>query len=257
MSAAVPLPTDPSLQQASDETLAALARAGGRAAREALILRHQSLVRRIAGPFRSAGFSAEDLMQAGTIGLIGAVDRFQVERGFRFTAYASALIRGELQHLVRDQGWAVRVPRAMQELSQAAVSEQRRLTQVLGRGPAVSEVASALGADANAVAEALTARNAYRAEHLEWNSDDDGDYPRPLSGGEGEFTRVEDRIDLAAVIQRLPHRERHIIIMSFEHEMTQAVIAEELQISQMHVSRLLRAALMRLHELLTEGLSRA
>jgi RNA polymerase sigma-B factor len=141
----------------------------------------------------------------------------------------------------------------LQDLGRAAAREQRRLSQTLGREAAVSEVASALGADETAVAEALTARNAYRAEHLEWSSDDEGEHPRPLSGGDGEFERIDTRLDLASLIRRLPSRERHILILSFEQELTQAVIAEDLQISQMHVSRLLRAALARLRELLTQA----
>lgn len=110
----------PSLRHASDETLISRARAGDSAAREALILRHQSLVRHIAVAFRNAGFSNEDLMQAGTVGLIAAVDRFRPEHGVWFATYAGAVIRGELQHLLRDHGWAVRVPRPLQDLGRAA-----------------------------------------------------------------------------------------------------------------------------------------
>jgi RNA polymerase sigma-B factor len=141
----------------------------------------------------------------------------------------------------------------MQDLGRAALHEQRRLTQALGREADPSEVASALGENETDVVEALTARNAYRAEHLEWDSDEDGEHPRPLSDGEGEFDRIEDRLVLASVIRRLPPRERRILILRFEHEMTQAVIAEHLQISQMHVSRLLGAALARLRQLLTQA----
>lgn len=117
----------------------------------------------------------------------------------------------------------------------------------------MGEVASALGADETAVSEALTARNAYSAEHLDWHSDDEGEHPRAFAVEDREFDRIENRLVLASVIGRLPHRERRILILRFEHEMTQAVIAEHLQISQMHVSRLLGTALARLRQLLAQA----
>ena len=237
------------LRHASDGQLAAAAQAGDRAAREALIMRHRRLVPQVARGFRSAGFAFEDLLQAGTIGLILAVDRFDAERGVHFATYASALIRGELQHLLRDHGWAVRVPRPLQELGRAAVSAEVRLTQAHGAPASVDEISEALGEDSGRVAEALGARNAYRAVALS----EEGDEPdmaavEALSVDEEGFEQAEHRLAIAAALPRLPVRQRRIIALRFWRGMKQEGIARELGISQMHVSRLLGDALENLAE---------
>jgi RNA polymerase sigma-B factor len=238
------------LSHASDEQLADAAQAGDRAAREALIMRHQRLVPQVARPFRSSGFPFEDLLQAGTIGLILAVDRFESGRGVRFATYASALIRGELQHLLRDHGWAVRVPRPLQELGRAAVSAEVRLTQAQGTPASICEISEALGEDSGRVAEALGARNAYRAVTLWEEGDDEPDMAaiEALSVDEVGFEEAEHRLAIAAALPRLPMRQRRIIALRFWRGMKQEGIARELGISQMHVSRLLGVALQNLAE---------
>lgn len=236
------------LEQAGDGRLACAAQAGDRAARDELILRHRRLVPRIARTFRTAGMPFEDLLQAGTIGLILAVDRFDPERGVRFATYATALIRGELQHLLRDQGWAIRVPRSVQELGYAAVREQARLSQVRSAPATVADISASLGEDPVRVAEALQAREAYRASDLRDDDGEDIDVVEALSVDEPGFDAVEHHMAIAAALARLPVRQRRIIALRFWAGMTQEWIARELGISQMHVSRLLRVALRNLAE---------
>jgi RNA polymerase sigma-B factor len=244
-------PTRPSraasLAGMTDEQLATRARGGDHRAREALILRHRRLVGRLARDFRASGFPDEDLRQAGTVGLILAVDRFRPEKGARFVTYACVTIRGELQHLLRDHGWAVRVSRPVQDLGRRAAAEQARLSQRLGRPPATDELARSLDETADAVDEALQARAAYRAAPIA-AEDDATQGPGALDAG---FERAELTADLAAALAGLPLRERRILALRFQGDMSQRLIARELGISQMHVSRLLRAAL----ETLREGMA--
>jgi RNA polymerase sigma-B factor len=238
------------LRHASDEQLASAAQAGDRAAREALIMRHRGIVPRLARQFRSAGFPFEDLIQAGTIGLILAVDRFDPDRGVRFATYAAALVRGELQHLLRDHGWAVHVPRPLQELGRAAVGARSSLAQEHGAPPSISEISEELGEDSRRVAEALSARTAYRAVALADESDEEPDVAgvEALAIEERGFEEAEHRLAIAAALPRLPVRQRRIIALRFWRGMNQAGIARELGISQMHVSRLLGTALQNLAE---------
>jgi RNA polymerase sigma-B factor len=238
------------LAHASDEQLAVYAQAGNRAAREALIMRHRRLVPQIARSFRSAGFAFDDLHQAGTIGLILAVDRFDPERGVRFATYASTLIRGELQHLLRDHGWAVRVPRPLQELGRAAIGAQSSLTQAQGAPASIDDISEELGEDSRRVAEALSARGAYRAIGLWEEGEDEPDLAaaEALSVDEPGFEEAEHRIAIAAALPRLPVRQRRIIALRFWRGMKQEGIARELGISQMHVSRQLGDALENLAE---------
>lgn len=236
-------PSGVRLQHAGDAQLVRSAQAGDTAAREALILRHRRLVPRIARAFRSAGFPHEDLVQAGTVGLILAVDRFDPDRGVRFPTYACALIRGELQHLLRDQGWAVRVPRPVQELGLAATREEGRLSQAQGAPATVAEIAASLGRDDAQVADALSARSAYRTMELREDDGDEAPAVRGLLVDDPGFEQAEHRLAIAAALPRLPVRQRRIIALRFWRGMQQERIARELGVSQMHVSRLLGAAL--------------
>lgn len=238
------------LRQASDERLARSAHKGDAVARETLIVRHRHLVPRIARSFQAAGFPFEDLLQAGTIGLILAVDRFDPERGVQFATYARALIRGELQHLLRDHGWAVRVPRPVQELGYAAAGEAARLTQEHGALASVAQISASLGEDCDRVAEALSAREAYRASGLweEADEDEDAGTTEGLTVEDRRFEHAENRLAIAAALPHLPVRQRRIIALRFWRGMKQEGIARELGVSQMHVSRLLGLALRNLAE---------
>ncbi len=235
------------LERTGDARLAALARSGDAAAREMLIRRHGRLVRRLARGFGSSGFSQDDLMQTGYVALILAVERFDPGRGVQFGTYAAALIRGELQHMLRDQGWSIRVPRSLQEIGSAAVRQRELLAQSEGRQPSVADIASSLGLAPGSVRDGLAARGAYRADALGADEDE------RVGAGDAGYERVERSLDLAAALPRLPVRQREIVLLRFEHDMTQRAIAERLGLSQVHVSRLLRAALATLRGLLEDA----
>jgi RNA polymerase sigma-B factor len=246
------------LAAASDERLVAAARCGDREARETLILRHQRLVRAIVRDYRSAGFPEQDLRQAGAIGLITAIDRFNADRGVRFTTYAAALVRGEVRHLLRDHGWAVQVPRPLQDLGRRAAIERDRQTQANGRTPSLEETAAALDADTRDVADALDARRSYRAaQYSEAGEEGPGEGARASAVADHGYELTEMRIDLVWALRRLPVQHRRAVILRFSRGQPQRVIAAELGVSQMQVSRMLREALATLHAVLEPSESRA
>jgi RNA polymerase sigma-B factor len=245
------------LAATSDERLVAAARAGDGAARETLIMRHQRLVRAIVRNYRSAGFPEQDLRQAGLIGLITAIDRFEADRGVRLSTYAAALVRGEVRHLLRDHGWAVQVPRPLQDLGRRAAIERDRQAQVNGRTPSLEETAAALDADMREVANALDARRSYRAAQYAEVEDGPGAAARATAAADHGYELSEMRIDLVWALRRLPMQQRRAIILRFSGGQPQRVIAAELGVSQMQVSRMLREALAKLRDLLDPPESRA
>jgi RNA polymerase sigma-B factor len=239
------------LAATSDERLVAAAQAGDGEARETLIVRHQRLVRAIVRNYRSAGFPEQDLRQAGAIGLITAIDRFKRDRGVRFATYAATLVRGEVRHLLRDHGWAVQVPRPLQDLGRRAALERDRQTQANGRAPSLEETAAALDADARQVAEALDARRSYRAaQYAEAGDDGPGERVRAPAVADHGYELTELRIDLVWALRRLPVQQRRAVILRFSRGQPQRVIAKELGVSQMQVSRILREALATLRAVL-------
>jgi RNA polymerase sigma-B factor len=245
------------LAATSDERLVAAAQGGDDEARETLILRHQRLVRAVVRSYRSAGFPEQDMRQAGAIGLITAIDRFRPDRGVRFATYAAALVRGEVRHLLRDHGWAVQVPRPLQELGRRAAIERDRQAQANGRPPSLEETAAALDADAREVATALDARRSYRAaQYAEGGGDGPGEGARAAAVADHGYELTEMRIDLVWAIRRLPVQQRRAIILRFTRGLPQRVIAAELGVSQMQVSRMLREALTTLRDLLDPPESR-
>jgi RNA polymerase sigma-B factor len=239
------------LAATSDERLVAAAQAGDGEARETLILRHQRLVRAIVRNYPSAGFSDQDLRQAGVIGLITAIDRFQPDRQARFVTYAAALVHGEVRHLLRDHGWAVQVPRPLQDLGRRATIERNRQAQASGRTPSLEETAAALDADARDVAAALEARRSYRAaQYTEVSDDGPGQAARAAAVADQGYELTELRIDLVWALRRLPLQQRRAIVLRFGRGQPQRVIANELGVSQMQVSRMLREALTTLRAVL-------
>ena len=214
--------------------------------REALILRHAPLVRSIARRYAGRGMAHDDLLQTGYLGLIQAVDRFDASRGVPLRAYAARTIEGEIMHLFRDRGWAVHVPRPLQELGRRVKSTREDMAHRLGRNPTVPELAKELGESAEDIEAAIDARRAYSAEPLLDNSADDnesGARERALEVIDEGFDRALDREALRKAIDVLDPREREIVALRFLHDQTQSEIADQLGISQMHVSRLLRRAL--------------
>jgi RNA polymerase sigma-B factor len=223
-------------------------------AREALVLRHARLVRAIAHRYSRRGLAYDDIVQSGYVGLIQAVDRFDASRGVPLERYAARTIEGEIMHLFRDRGWAVRVPRTLQDLSRRVAAANEQLGHKLGRTPTMEELAEFVDEPCDLVEEAVAAQRAYHAEPLSDSGGGDesptGSNRRPqqVISEDGGFFEVENREQLAWAIQHLPPRERMIIHLRFFEDMTQSEIAERLRISQMHVSRLLRASLETLRE---------
>jgi RNA polymerase sigma-B factor len=219
-----------------------------------LVTGHLPFAEHVARRFRNKGQPEDDLIQVATIGLINAVDRFDPDRGIDFLAFALPTVTGEIRRYFRDFTWAVRVPRPLKELHATVAAATAKLTQSLGRAPRPSELAAELRLPIEDVYEGLRVGYAYRGESLDAESDN-GAAPAVLSAGATarEFTDVEDREMLYPVLAKLPSRERSIVTMRFFGNMTQSQIAEQLGISQMHVSRLLAATLRTLRETFAES----
>jgi RNA polymerase sigma-B factor len=219
---------------------------GDMAAREQLIERYLSLVRSLARRYASRGEQLDDLVQIGAIGLIKAIDRFDVDRGVELTTYATPNIIGEIKRHFRDHGWAVRVPRGLQELSIQLMRVVERLTTELGRSPTIGELAEATGVTEEEVLEALETSRAYSPLSLSVGSGSDDDELDPLESIgelEHEYEVSEDRAVLEPGLRVLDERERIILHLRFYEGLTQSQIAQQVGISQMHVSRLIRRAL--------------
>ncbi len=229
---------------------------GDLAAREVLIERYMSLVRSLARRYAYRGEQLDDLVQIGAIGLIKAIDRFDVERGVELTTYATPNIIGEIKRHFRDKGWSVRVPRGLQELNVQVTKLIEQLTVQLGRSPTIPELAKAAGVEEEQVLEALESGRAYTSVSLSTGggSDEDGELDPLESLGtiEHEYEISEDRAVLAPGFKVLDERERKILHLRFFSGLTQSQIAAEIGISQMHVSRLIRRSLEKIREEIAE-----
>ena len=221
-------------------------------ARDSLVEQHLPLVEHLARRFRNRGEPYDDLVQVATIGLIKSVDRFDLGRGVEFSTYATPTIVGEIKRHFRDKGWAVRVPRRLQELRLSLASATSELSQKQGRSPTVSELAAHLKITDEEVLEGLESANAYSTLSLDAGDSGSGDEPMPVAdtlGSEDEgLEGVEYRESLKPMLEQLPPREKKILMLRFFKNMTQSEIAEEIGISQMHVSRLLARTLAQLRE---------
>lgn len=217
-------------------------------ARNTLIEMNLALVHFAAGRYRNRpATDHEEIIQVGTIGLIKAIDRFDLSRETEFTTFAIPYIVGEMKRFFRDTSWAVHVPRRLQELRVELSKAKEELSVLLDRDPTVAELAGHLGLNEEEVVEGLVAANGYTAGSLDtpYNDSDGG------SDGEGRtlaetfgacdpaLELVEDFHSLAPLIEKLPERDRVLLRMRFGDEMTQAQIGEVMGYSQMHVSRLL------------------
>lgn len=225
--------------------LVAYHRDGDERAREQVLVELMPLVRALAARYAGRGEAFEDLVQVGSIGLIKAVDRFDIERGVDISSYAVPTIVGEIRRHFRDKAWAMHVPRRLKELSVRLSRLLDQLTNELGRSPTVAELAKAAGVDEEDAIDALDSANAYSTRSLEAPFEDGGDehLADTLGTQDSGFEEVEDGSLVAAGLAALDERERQIVEMRFFEEMTQSQIAAEIGISQMHVSRLLRRAL--------------
>ncbi len=221
--------------------------------REELVLRHRPLALYLARRFSGRGEALEDLEQVASLALLKAIDRFDVERDVRFATFATVTIVGELKRHLRDRGWAVRVPRPLQELAVRVSGLLPELWQDLGRSPTVAEIAERADATEEETLEALEAAQAYSTDPIDAPMGDQGVAPADALGEHDDrFERLEGWRTVAPLIGELPERERRILYLRFFGERTQSEIAQELGISQMHVSRLLARTLERLREASTD-----
>jgi RNA polymerase sigma-B factor len=219
--------------------------------RDELVEVHLPLVEYLARRFRNRGEPLDDLVQVATIGLIKSVDRFDLERGVEFSTYATPTIVGEIKRHFRDKGWAIRVPRRLQELKLSLTKATSELSQKNGRSPTVAELAAHLGMTEEEILEGLESANAYSAVSLDAPDGGDDDSPAvadSLGMMDDALEGVEYRESLKPLLERLPAREKKILMLRFFGGMTQSQIAGELGISQMHVSRLLARTLAQLRE---------
>jgi RNA polymerase sigma-B factor len=218
--------------------------------REALVERFLPLARQLARRYQRPEEPFDDLLQVASLGLVKAIDRFDPDRGFAFTSFATPTILGELRRHLRDTAWALRVPRELQERALVVARTAGELTSTIGRPPTAAELAESTGMSVEDVVEARAAGTARHAVSIF----------RPLSEGEDEpladvlgaedpaFGAAEDAMTSQRLLAVLPHREREILRLRYEEELTQWQIGERVGCSQMHVSRLIRQSLERLRE---------
>jgi len=221
-------------------------RHGDQEARNKVIEEQMPLVEFLSRKFAGRGEPVEDLVQVASIGLIKAVDRFDVDREIEFSTYATPNIMGEIKRHFRDKGWAMRVPRGLQELRQSAKEEIRSESVKTGRSPTIGELAERLNSDEESVAEALTLGRAYNTASLDApvNQDDaESDTVVDLQPDkESPFEGIEDKVLLQSAMGELGEQQRQILRLRFNEGKTQTEIADRIGVSQMHVSRLLRRA---------------
>ncbi|MBA2637664.1 MAG: SigB/SigF/SigG family RNA polymerase sigma factor [Solirubrobacterales bacterium] len=217
--------------------------------REELVARFMPLARKLALRYQRPSQPFDDLVQVASLGLLNAIDRFEPERGLAFSSYAIPTILGELKRYFRDRTWWVRVPRDLQERTLAVAKVAEDLALGLHRAPTVPEIAAQTRLTDAEVLEALEASGAHRADSLDVPVGEDADsitLGESLGDDERGFQTVEDRVTLGRLMGILTPREREILRLRFEHDMTQAEIGERIGVSQMQVSRLVRSAVSRL-----------
>lgn len=238
-------------EQLDDEQIDALfreyRRTRDRSVRNRLVEAHRGLAITIAGDYANRGVERDDLRQVALVGIVKAVQRFDPERGVPFGAYASRTVNGEIKRYFRDHTWTVRPPREAQERHLALRRATEELNQELGRAPNVDELAQRMDLDPDEVLEAMEASAAYRSATLDApvRNDEGGRVPlrKELADDEVGFRHTEERELVAELLQGLPEREAQIVRLRFYDDLTQSEIAEQVGVSQMHVSRLLRRSL--------------
>lgn len=225
---------------------------GDMEAREQLVMSHLNLVRFLANKFKNRGEPLDDLVQVGYLGLLKAIDRFDPDRGLEFTTYATPTILGEIKRHFRDKGWSVRIPRRLQELSAKVNQATDTLTTQFQRSPTIQEIADCLDASVDEVLEAMESSSAYSSVPLEGTgSSENDDAPSVIDryGSEdNELAFTDDRLVIEEALKGFSPREREVIELRFLKGMTQIEIAEQLGISQVQVSRLLRRTLKKIQD---------
>jgi RNA polymerase sigma-B factor len=230
-------------------------RHGDTAARDALVNKFMPLARNLARRYGRSSEPMDDLVQVAAVGLVLAIDRFDVDRGHRFQSFAVPTILGEMRRYFRNSGWALHVPRTTQERALAVREAQRHLTAENGRAPTVDQLRDHLGYELEQVIDGLQALDTYELSSLDApapNNDEGASYAEAIGGEDDGYAAIESRADLQSALGELSERDRLMLGMSFFDEMTQTEIAAQIGISQMQISRLLRRSLERL-EVLIDG----
>ncbi len=238
---------DPEVESDTFEQFQAYRASGDRALRNAIVEQHMKLADYLAARFAHRGEPIEDLRQVALVALVKAVERFDPDRGLQFSTFATPTILGELKRHFRDRGWAVRVPRRVQELHLALSGIAATLGQELGRVPTPQEIAERAGASEEEVLEAMEASSLYRLASIDAERPNDDPQRAGLAARLGELDEdlgsVDDRALVTQLLEQLPARQQQILYLRFFRGLTQSEIAERIGISQMHVSRLLAKSL--------------
>ncbi|MCV7435274.1 RNA polymerase sigma factor SigF [Mycolicibacterium bacteremicum] len=219
--------------------------------RERIVTRCLPLADHIARRFEGRGEARDDLVQVARVGLVNAVNRFDVEAGSDFASYAVPTIMGEVRRHFRDNGWSVKVPRRLKELHLRLGAATAEMSQRLGRAPTPSELAAELDMDRDEVVEGLIAGSSYNTLSIDSGGSGDDEAPAiadTLGSPDDALDQIENREALRPLLSKLPERERTVLILRFFESMTQSQIAERVGISQMHVSRLLARSLAKLRD---------
>jgi RNA polymerase sigma-B factor len=224
-------------------------RGGDVAAREALVERFLPLARQLARRYQRAGEPLDDLIQVASLGLIKAIDRFDPARETAFSSFAVPTILGELKRHFRDKGWSVRVPRDLQEMAVKVEKVSEEMSRTLGRAPTAAEMAEQMEITPEQVLEAREAASAYRAVSLDRPRDEDEEsegYGEAFGTEDPGFSVAEDSATVERLMRVLGDREREVLRLRFEEDLTQSEIGARIGVSQMHVSRLIRQSISRL-----------
>jgi RNA polymerase sigma-B factor len=226
---------------------------GERPARDELVRRFLPLARKLARRYNGAREPFDDLLQVACLGLVKAVDRYDLERGTAFSSFAVPTILGELKRYFRDLGWAVHVPRGAQELAVKVEEAQQRLSTRTGHAPTLSELAQYLEIEVGDVLDALETARAHHASSLDAPHDDgegeSGSVVDSFGNEDPELLLADERVTVGEAARHLSEREREVLRLRFVEDLTQTQIAERVGVSQMQISRILRRAVARLGEL--------
>ena len=237
---------EPDRRQELRRQFATYAKTREPALRDELVSAHLGLAEYLARRFANRGEPLDDLVQVASLGLLKALDRFDPERGVEFSTYATHTIVGELKRHFRDKGWSIRAPRRMQELYLRLGKVVASMGQELGRSPTIAELAMETKVSEEEVLEALEAGQAYRSASLDVATEEGESLAARLGEEDPSLEDAERRATLSPLLAQLPPRERLILQLRFFDGLTQSEIANRLQISQMHVSRLLARSLAQL-----------
>jgi RNA polymerase sigma-B factor len=243
-------------QIGNDTLFVAWQQGGDRQARDELVKRFLPLARKLARRYSGAREPFDDLLQVASLGLVKAIDRYDLDRGTAFSSFAVPTILGELKRYFRDLGWAVHVPRGAQERAVKVEEAQHLLSGRLNRAPTVLELAQYLEFDIDDVLDALETSRAHHASSLDAPYDDgegeSGTMVESFGDLDPSLLTADDRVTITAAARQLPSREREVLALRFVHDLTQTQIADHIGVSQMQVSRILRRAITHLTEI-TEG----